>query len=104
MRILNFEDIMKIPSSSGNSNGRELLLQLFTEAVNAVDPYRNINEIMKVDSKKRTLIVDRSSYHLSGKKIWVIGAGKAVGGMAQSLEKLLDGFEIEEGLFVFQKA
>ncbi|MHA2173270.1 MAG: glycerate kinase type-2 family protein [Candidatus Hodarchaeales archaeon] len=94
MRIINYQELVKIDIPTHNIRGRKLLLELFDEAVNAVDPFLILKRRMKVNSRTKVITVDNSTFNLSGTKIWVIGAGKAVGRMTESLEKLFKEFEI----------
>ncbi len=91
MRILNYDEIVHF-SSSLRKKARGTVLDLFCSAVETVDPYRIVSDNLTHDSEKRELIV-RNTRFSSSRKIWVIGAGKAIGRMAEALEKVLSGLE-----------
>ncbi|MHA2244657.1 MAG: glycerate kinase type-2 family protein [Candidatus Hodarchaeales archaeon] len=90
MRIQNYEEIINF-SSSTRKKARETILDLFSTAVEAVDPYKIIIDNLTYNSKKKELVVRKTHLSVNKRKIWVIGAGKAVGRMAEALERVLTG-------------
>ncbi|MFX0013758.1 MAG: glycerate kinase [Promethearchaeota archaeon] len=90
MRIKNYDEIITY-SSSVRKKTRELALNLFDSAIEAADPYQIIHNNVKIDLTKKELNVEGMHFPLSERKIWIIGAGKAVGKMAEALEEILTG-------------
>ncbi|MFX1282858.1 MAG: glycerate kinase [Promethearchaeota archaeon] len=87
MKIQNYGEIINFASSSLRSS-RETVLKLFSSAVDAVDPYRIIYDNLTINSEKKELIIKNQHFNIDQRKIWVIGAGKAIGRMAEALEKV----------------
>ncbi len=92
MRIQNYEEIINF-SSSDLQKAREIILNFFRSAVDAVDPYRIVYDNLSINSEKKELVIKNQHFSIDQKKIWVIGAGKAVGRMAEALEKVLTGLD-----------
>lgn len=92
MKIQNYEEIINF-SSFARKKARETVLDLFSSAVEAVDPCQIVYDNLTFDSKKKELIVRNTHLSVNQRKIWVIGAGKAVGRMAEALERVLAGLD-----------
>lgn len=95
VRIQNYQDLINISSSPSIISGRKLLLNLFNEAIAAVDPFLILRKKLHFNPRMKTIEINNSIFKLSNKKIWIIGAGKAVGRMAEALEDLLRDYDIE---------
>ncbi|MHA2055583.1 MAG: hypothetical protein ACW99F_18550, partial [Candidatus Hodarchaeales archaeon] len=61
MRIINYQELVKIDIPAHNIQGRKLLLELFDEAVNAVDPFLILKRRIKVNSRTKVTTVDNST-------------------------------------------
>ncbi|UCE13457.1 MAG: DUF4147 domain-containing protein [Candidatus Heimdallarchaeota archaeon] len=94
LRIQNFEEIIHY-SSSERKKPRETILNFFSSALEAVDPFRIVFNNLSFDSKRKELIIDNKHFTIDNRKIWVIGAGKAVGRMTQAVEMILAGLEYQ---------
>ncbi|UCG04330.1 MAG: DUF4147 domain-containing protein [Candidatus Heimdallarchaeota archaeon] len=88
MIIQNYDEIIHF-SSSTRQKSREIILKLFNAAVEAVNPFQIILDNLTFDSEKKELIIKDQVFSTKKRRIWVIGAGKAVGRMAEALEKVL---------------
>jgi glycerate 2-kinase len=89
MQIKNYSDLLDFPSDKSDKQGRKLLLDLFKIGVEAVDPFEIVIGALKFDSSTNTITIRDFSHALKSKKVWVIGVGKAVGRMAEAIEKIL---------------
>ena len=79
---------------------RQNLLDIFSSAIAAVDPYRAVLQAVKIEFSK--LYVGSETYDLeSFERIIVIGAGKATARMALAVEVLLKG-KIDCGLIIIK--
>ncbi|MHA2203375.1 MAG: glycerate kinase type-2 family protein [Candidatus Hodarchaeales archaeon] len=94
MIFQNYEEIIHY-SSSIRKKPRETILKFFDTAVRAVDPFHIIFDNLTYNSEKRELIIKDKAFSTKKRKIWIIGAGKAVGRMAEALEKVLIGLEYQ---------
>ncbi|MFX0123472.1 MAG: glycerate kinase [Candidatus Hodarchaeota archaeon] len=88
MLIQNYEEIIHF-SSSIRQKPREIILELFNAAVDAVNPYQIILDNITYNSDRKELIIKNQVFSIEKRKIWIIGAGKAVGQMAEALERIL---------------
>jgi glycerate 2-kinase len=88
MIFQNYDEVIHF-SSSTRQKARETILKLFISGVEAVNPYQVINDNLCYNSDKKELIIKDQVFSLKNRKLWIIGAGKAVGRMAEALEKML---------------
>ncbi len=95
MKVENSEELIAFSSDGQQAKARRLLIELYQAAVNSVNPRAIIQNKIKYDSKKQMLSVEGDQYPVKSRKIWIVGAGKAVGGMAEALEGILDGTDYE---------
>ncbi|NHJ01261.1 MAG: DUF4147 domain-containing protein [Candidatus Heimdallarchaeota archaeon] len=84
LKITNYSRLTQFPQSKG----RKLLLNLFEIGVNAVDPYLSVLKNVEVNQEREQLRINQDLYSIQNRKVWVIGAGKAVGRMAEAIEKI----------------
>ncbi|MFX0206765.1 MAG: glycerate kinase [Candidatus Hodarchaeota archaeon] len=94
MIFQNYDEIIHF-SSSIRQKARETVLRLFDIGVNAVNPSKIINENLIYNSERKKLIIKDQVFSVKERKIYIIGAGKAVGRMAEALEKLLIDLEFQ---------
>ena len=89
MEIKNYSDLVDFPFDKYTLQGRKLLLTLFKIGVDAVDPYEIVRNTLRFNPETNTIKIKNFSYKLKTEKIWVIGVGKAVGRMAEAVEKIV---------------
>lgn len=94
MIIQNYEEIIHF-SSSSHQKSRETILNLFNSAIEAVNPFQIVSDNLTYNSEKKELIIKDQVFSTQKRKIWIIGAGKAVGRMAEALEKVLNELEYQ---------
>lgn len=94
MRIQNYKEIIHF-SSSERKKARETLLNFFSSALEAVDPFQLICNNLSFNSEEKELIIDKNHYSVANRKIWIIGTGKAVGRMTQAVEMILTELDYE---------
>ncbi|MFX0182642.1 MAG: glycerate kinase [Candidatus Hodarchaeota archaeon] len=94
MNIHNFDELIEFSTSDTGKKARQLLLDSFKIAVDAVDPYKIVFNNLSIDYKNAVLTVMDDEYRIKERKIWVIGAGKAVGHMTEALEAVLKGLDL----------
>lgn len=88
MKILNYSEILNNACSATDRRARDLALKILKAAVDAADPYTAIMNHIKLQGK--FLIINGASINLDTyNRVFVIGAGKASGAMAEALEKIL---------------
>ncbi|MEM3088822.1 MAG: glycerate-2-kinase family protein, partial [Candidatus Bathyarchaeia archaeon] len=88
MKILNDREILNNAYSATDRRARELALKILKAAVEAADPHTAIMNHIKLQEK--SLVIDGTSFDLNAyNRIFVIGAGKASGAMAEALENVL---------------
>ena len=95
MGIQNYQDLVNINGNSSIILGRKLLLDLFNEALTAVDPFTIIRKKVHFNPRMKTIKINNLIFKISDKKIWIVGAGKAVGKMTEALEVILSPLDIE---------
>lgn len=87
-------------TSHGNSSLRNAATEIIEHALEAADPYTAVNRLVRLQNERLTvgdLTLDLKDYD----RIFILGAGKASGGIAQALEEKL-GNRISDGLFVLK--
>jgi len=85
MIIKNKEELL----SHGNKKGREVALDVTEHALRAVNSYKAVKKMVRIDDDRK-LIVGDLSYDLSKiGNIYVVGAGKATFPIGQALEEIL---------------
>jgi len=94
LKIQNYDDLIEFSANDTGKKARQLLLDSFKIAVDAVDPYKIVFDNLSLDHKNATLTVINDNFCIKGRKIWVIGAGKAVGRIAEALEAVLKGLDL----------
>ena len=96
MDILNRDSILSNASSPLNQKLRTDALDIFKDAIEAVDPEKTIMSKVKLQNEQLTVCTDL--YDLTKfKRIFVIGGGKAAVSMARAIESVL-GRRITSGL------
>jgi glycerate-2-kinase len=96
MVIKNLEQLIRNGQSQTDRRARELALKGFEAAIKAVNPKKLVSS--KLMFKDPILKVDDRVFNLDHfRHIYVIGAGKASGSMAEALEALL-GKRITDGI------
>lgn len=93
--IKNEKELLKNAKSSLNRKARQLAINALNAALGASDPNNIIKS--KVKLEKNILTIDGFSLDLSDfRNVFVVGAGKASGAMAEALEAVL-GSRIKDG-------
>ncbi|MFX0172779.1 MAG: glycerate kinase [Candidatus Hodarchaeota archaeon] len=100
MKIQNYADLIDFSTNETGKKARQVLLDSFKTAIDAVDPYKIVFDNLSVDHENETLAVIDDNFDMKNRKIWIIGAGKAVGRMAEALEAVLDGLNIRGAICV----
>lgn len=94
--IKNKEQLINNGSTPRRCEGRRLLLEAYEAALSVVEPHKMVQS--RLTLKKNSLMVHGHVLELDKfRNIFVIGAGKASGGMAEALEVLL-GERISRGI------
>ncbi|MHA1994212.1 MAG: glycerate kinase type-2 family protein [Candidatus Hodarchaeales archaeon] len=91
MEIKNYKDLLDLPFGSSEICAREFLLRLLKIGLDAVNPFEIVTRNLQYNSVSKLLMVSNSEFDLTDKQVRVIGAGKAVGRMAEAIEKVLQG-------------
>ncbi|MHA2225138.1 MAG: glycerate kinase type-2 family protein [Candidatus Hodarchaeales archaeon] len=92
--IQNYDEIVQY-CSSGRRESRDFILKLLNQAILSIDPYRIMSEKISIDSEKEKISIENTQINVKDRKIWIIGAGKAVGRMAEALEFILSGIDYQ---------
>ena len=96
MIISNFIELVSKPDVESEVQARKTILELLDIGINSVLPRNLIPKAVSL--KNKILRIKDQVYHLSDvRNIYVIGAGKASGAMAQTLESEI-GLEVTNGL------
>ncbi|MFX1516115.1 MAG: glycerate kinase [Promethearchaeota archaeon] len=88
MIFQNYDEVVHF-SSSIRHESRSILLKLFNYGIEAVNPYQVILDNLTYNSEKEELVITNQVFSTKKRRLWIIGAGKAVGKMAEALEKVL---------------
>ncbi|MFX0086368.1 MAG: glycerate kinase [Candidatus Hodarchaeota archaeon] len=88
MELKNYNKLISISADKSQIKARKILIDLYKVAVESVCPQNIIQNHLKYKIKDKILIIDNDQYSVESRKIWIIGAGKAVGGMAKTLEMI----------------
>ncbi|MHA1978128.1 MAG: glycerate kinase type-2 family protein [Candidatus Hodarchaeales archaeon] len=91
MEIKNLSNILDLPSSSSEILTRDFLLKLLKLGLDAVNPFEIVTRRVQYDASSHSLTISNSIFNLENKHVRVIGAGKAVGRMAEAIETILVG-------------
>ena len=86
MEILNISELLDVPQDSPHFRSRKFLLELLKTGIDAVDPFELVIRNLDYISDLKLLQIGEFSFNLQKRTIWVIGAGKAVGRMAEAIE------------------
>ncbi len=87
-KVINDQELMANSSTERLKHGRTLLLQAYEAAMAAADPFSMINSGLYLNGSM--LVVQGQTFNLDNyRKIFVTGAGKASGLMADAVEQLL---------------
>ena len=90
MIIKNYDLLINNSENVSEIGAKKLIPKSLDKAVMAADPKNLINDHLKL--KGSLFYVDADSYDLSNyERIYVIGAGKASGGLAEGIEAILKG-------------
>ncbi len=88
-------------TSHGNRTGRSLALRILERSLHSMDSYTALKRIVRLSGE--SLHVRERRYNLEeGRRIFVIGAGKATLPMAAALDEIL-GDRIERGLVIAKR-
>jgi len=68
---------------------RGLALDIIEAGIKSVLPFNLLKSALRYDSKRKILQVHGDLFDLSGRRVFVIGGGKASGAMAKALEEIL---------------
>lgn len=79
----------------GTAQLRKAAVEIFQAALDAVNPRTAIHRHLRRDGDK--LLANGEAYDLTGRRVYVVGAGKASGVMAAAVEEVL-GDRISEGI------
>jgi glycerate-2-kinase len=95
--VKNFNELIGNAFNEVDRKARSVALTLLEEAVKASDPRIAVRRCVKLSKNRKSLAVGNATFNLekSG-RVFVVGAGKASGAMAEEIEKLL-GDMISEG-------
>ena len=94
-RITNFEDLVCNGASEDDKSARKIALKLLEQVLAEADPKNAVYRAVKLN--ENSLNIQGQTFNLKMfKNIYVVGGGKAGGGMAETLEKLL-GRRITQG-------
>ncbi len=80
--INNYEDL-------AGSELREMALRMIEAGLRRVEPHNMIRDAVQYNEDFNSVIVHHKAHDVLGGRIFVIGGGKAVGNMAQELEKII---------------
>ncbi len=95
--IKNFNELVSVKQEE-NAEARRIALTLLEEGLRRADPKEAVREHLKIEDEK--VVVDDEELSLvSIDKIYVIGAGKASGKMAEAIEEIL-GSKIHGGTVI----
>ena len=94
--IKNYNELIQ-NSIGKNKIAREYILKCLESGLSSIDPKILIKK--NISFKDDILKIQNTSFNIKGKKVFVIGYGKASGKMAESLENIL-GNKIHEGLVI----
>jgi glycerate 2-kinase len=95
--IKNFDELVANATDLAHKKARKITLTLLEEAIRASDPRIAIRKHVRLSTDRKTLKVEGAEFKLKeASNLYVIGAGKASGAMAEEVEKLL-GEQISEG-------
>ncbi|MHB9098032.1 MAG: glycerate kinase type-2 family protein, partial [Syntrophales bacterium] len=84
--------------STGDTEGRKILLEIVTEVLERLDSRRVIGDLLRWDG--RHLSIGEFRWDLQRKRrVFVVGAGKAANAMARAVEEKL-GDRIDEGIVI----
>jgi glycerate 2-kinase len=96
MIIQNFDSLISNSGSTAEANARRIMLELLDFGIKSVLPQNIISKSVKLI--RETLYIQKVKVNLAQiERIYVIGAGKASGAMAEVLEQIL-GSKITAGL------
>ena len=96
--ILNRRELIENGSDRRTRRARRLLVETLESVLASVDPHRLVSQVVRRRGEK--LLVDRETTRLDHyDSVFVAGAGKASGAMAEALEEIL-GSRLEGGLVV----
>jgi glycerate-2-kinase len=85
------------------SGRRKKLVELMERGIVSVMPERLLSAFLEYNRKEDVLKIKAKPYNLSNRRIFVVGAGKAAGRMAEVLEKILGGERITDGIVIDKK-
>lgn len=95
MEIQNYENLISFPLTQSEKKARQLALDLFKFAVDSIDSYKIITKKIVVNKNKNFLTCFGDKFSIHSGKVWIIGAGKAVGRMVEALEEVFTGYDLE---------
>ncbi|MHA1214972.1 MAG: glycerate kinase type-2 family protein [Candidatus Hodarchaeales archaeon] len=102
MLVKNYLQLVNSPHQESFQKMRGLLLDLYTSAVESVNPYKAVLRHLKINDETTSLEIEDLELSLVNRKIWILGGGKASGQMAEALESLI-GDKDYSGLVIVPK-
>ena len=91
-------EIVKNTGQLTATRDRKMVVEIVEAGIRSVLPENIVKSHVAYDSVKDVVTVNRHSIELSGKRVFVVGGGKASDGMARSLEDLLGPRRITAGI------
>lgn len=91
MYINNYKDL-------ATSESRETVLEMIEAGLRRVEPHNMIRDAVQYNDDFNSVIVHHSPHDMLRGRIFVIGGGKAVGNMAEELEKIIGVEHITAGV------
>ncbi|MHA2304985.1 MAG: glycerate kinase type-2 family protein [Candidatus Hodarchaeales archaeon] len=95
MEVVNYQELISFNPDAGPANIRKLLIELYQAAVNSVDPRLIIPAKLNYNSYEKILKIEGNHFSVASRKLWILGVGKAVGGMAEALENIIHDIDYE---------
>lgn len=92
------EDIIKNKRELSGSRARAAALEIVEAGIRRVLPENVVAAALKYDSKKDVLVVQGSRFELRGRRIFVVGGGKASGEMARLVERIVGAERLTSGI------
>ena len=93
-----FAEIIKNRSQLIATRDREIVVEIVEAGIRSVLPENIVKSHVAYDSVRDVVTVNRQRIELSGKRVFVVGGGKASDGLARSLEDLLGPRRITAGI------
>ena len=79
-------------------------LRIIEAGISSVLPFHVVKSLVKYDKKNGVLTIKKDRYRILGKRVFIIGAGKASCNMAKVMENVLGDRTITKGVVICKKA